>query len=125
VGETRSAGKSFDIPKKLIWEAYLKVSGNKGAAGVDRQSLAEFEQDLRNNLFKLWNRMSSGSYFPGPVKAVPIPKPGGGTRILGVPTIADRIAQTAVAMILEPEVDPVFHADSYGYVCPEQEGSLM
>jgi RNA-directed DNA polymerase len=115
VGETRSAGKSFDIPKKLIWEAYLKVSGNKGAAGVDGQTLAEFEQDLRNNLFKLWNRMSSGSYFPGPVKAVPIPKSGGGTRILGVPTIVDRIAQTAVAMILEPQVDPVFHPDSYGY----------
>ena len=115
MGETRSAGKSFDIPKMLIWEAYLKVSGNKGAAGVDGQSLAEFEQDLRNNLFKLWNRMSSGSYFPGPVKAVPIPKSNGGTRILGVPTINDRIAQTAVAMILEPEVDPLFHADSYGY----------
>ncbi|KJE20034.1 Retron-type reverse transcriptase [Frankia torreyi] len=115
MGETRSAGKSFDIPKMLIWEAYLKVSGNKGAAGVDGQSLTEFEQDLRNNLFKLWNRMSSGSYFPEPVKAVSIPKPDGGTRILGVPTIADRIAQTAVAMILEPGVDPVFHADSYGY----------
>ncbi|WP_131773951.1 MULTISPECIES: group II intron reverse transcriptase/maturase, partial [Protofrankia] len=115
MGETRPAGKSFDIPKTLIWEAYLKVNGNKGAAGVDGQSLAEFEQDLRNNLFKLWNRMSSGSYFPEPVKAVSIPKPDGGTRILGVPTIADRIAQTAVAMILEPDVDPVFHADSYGY----------
>jgi RNA-directed DNA polymerase len=115
VGETRSAGKSFDIPKSLIWKAYLKVSGNKGAAGVDGQSLTEFEQDLRSNLFKLWNRMSSGSYFPASVKAVPIPKPGGGMRILGVPTIADRIAQTAVAMILEPAVDPVFHADSYGY----------
>ncbi|MGH7961963.1 MAG: reverse transcriptase domain-containing protein, partial [Candidatus Binatia bacterium] len=115
MGDTKSAGKSFDIPKKLIWEAYLKVSGNKGAAGVDGQSLAEFEQDLQNNLFKLWNRMSSGSYFPGPVKAVPIPKSGGGTRILGVPTVTDRIAQTAVAMILEPEVDPLFHSDSYGY----------
>jgi retron-type reverse transcriptase len=77
--------------------------------------LAEFERDLQNNLFKLWNRTSSGGYFPGSVKAVPIPKPGVGTRILGAPTIADRIAQTAVAMILEPEADPVFHADSYGY----------
>jgi retron-type reverse transcriptase len=86
VGETRSAGKSFDIPKSLIWEAYLKVSGNKGAAGIDGQSLTEFEQDLRNNLFKLWNRMSSGSYFPGPVKAVPIPKSNGGTRMLPLPT---------------------------------------
>ncbi|SNQ50406.1 Group II intron reverse transcriptase/maturase [Frankia canadensis] len=113
--ETRPAGKSFDIPKTLIWKAYLKVSGNKGAAGIDGQSLTEFEQNLRNSLFKLWNRMSSGSYFPEPVKAVSIPKSDGGTRILGVPTIADRIAQTAVAMILEPEVDPVFHPDSYGY----------
>ncbi|WP_261574225.1 group II intron reverse transcriptase/maturase [Frankia gtarii] len=115
MGETKPAGKSFGIPKTLIWEAYLKVSGNKGAAGIDGQTLADFEQDLRNNLFKLWNRMSSGSYFPEPVKAVSIPKPDGGTRILGVPTIADRIAQTTVAMILEPEVDPVFHPDSYGY----------
>jgi RNA-directed DNA polymerase len=115
VDETKSVEKSFDIPKSLIWEAYLKVSGNKGAAGVDGQSLAEFEQNLRNNLFKLWNRMSSGSYFPEPVKAVSIPKSAGGTRILGVPTVADRIAQTAVAMILEPDVDPAFHADSYGY----------
>ena len=77
--ETRSVEKSFDIPKSLIWEAYLKVSGNKGAAGVDGQSLTEFEQNLRNNLFKLWNRMSSGSYFPETVKAVPIPKSAGGT----------------------------------------------
>jgi RNA-directed DNA polymerase len=77
VGETKSACKSFDVPKTLIWEAYLKVSSNKGVAGVDGQSLAEFEQDLQNNLFKLWNRMSSGSYFPGSVKAVPIPKNGG------------------------------------------------
>ena len=113
--ETKSARKPFDIPKTLIWKAYLKVKGNKGAAGVDGQSLAEFEQDLRNNLFKLWNRMSSGSYFPAPVKAVSIPKSGGGVRVLGVPTIADRIAQTAVAMVLEPSVEPVFHNDSYGY----------
>ncbi|WP_345482614.1 reverse transcriptase domain-containing protein, partial [Actinopolymorpha pittospori] len=115
MGETRSAGKSFDIPRTLIWKAYLKVSDNKGVAGVDGQSLAEFEEDLQNNLFKLWNRMSSGSYFPAPVKAVPSPKPDGGTRILGVPIIADRIAQTAVAMILEPDVGPVFNSDSYGY----------
>ena len=124
MGETKSARKPFDIPKMLIWKAYLKVKDNKGAAGVDGQSLAEFEQDLRNNLFKLWNRMSSGSYFPAPVKAVSIPKSGGGVRVLGVPTIADRIAQTAVAMVLEPDVDPVFHDDSYGYVCPEQGGEL-
>ncbi|MGH3908183.1 MAG: reverse transcriptase domain-containing protein [Pseudonocardiaceae bacterium] len=115
MGETQSARKPFDIPKTLIWKAYLKVKGNKGAAGVDAQFLAEFEQDLRNNLFKLWNRMSSGSYFPAPVKAVSIPKSGGGVRVLGVPTIADRIAQTAVTMTLEPKVEPVFHDDSYGY----------
>jgi len=115
MGGTRLAGKAFDIPKTLIWEAYLKVNGNKGAAGIDGQSLAEFEQDLRNNLYKLWNRMSSGSYFPEPVKAVSISKSDGGVRILGVPTIADRIAQTAVAMVLEPAVDQVFHTDSYGY----------
>jgi RNA-directed DNA polymerase len=83
VDETKSVRKPFDIPKTLIWKAYLKVKANKGAAGVDGQSLAEFEQDLRNNLFKLWNRMSSGSYFPAPVKAVSIPKSGGGVRVLG------------------------------------------
>lgn len=114
--ETRPSGKAFDIPKQLIWEAYQKVKANKGAAGIDGQSLAEFAQDEKNNLYKLWNRMSSGSYFPPPVKAVEIPKAGRtGVRVLGVPTVADRIAQTAVAMTLEPEVEPVFHPDSYGY----------
>jgi len=113
--ETRSAGKPFDIPKMLVWNAYQKVKANKGAAGVDGQSLVEFGQDEKNNLFKLWNRLSSGSYFPPPVKAVEIPKSGGGARILGVPTVADRIAQTAVAMVLEPDVERIFHQDSYGY----------
>ncbi|MQA16088.1 MAG: group II intron reverse transcriptase/maturase, partial [Pseudonocardiaceae bacterium] len=114
--ETRSSGRAFDIPKRLIWEAYLKVKSNRGAAGVDAQSLADFAQDEKNNLYKIWNRMSSGSYFPPPVKAVEIPKAGGrGVRVLGVPTVADRIAQTAVAMVLEPEVEPMFHPDSYGY----------
>ncbi|MFD8215497.1 group II intron reverse transcriptase/maturase [Streptomyces sp. NPDC059697] len=113
--ETRSAGKPFDIPKRLIWNAYLKVKANRGAAGVDGQSLAEFEQDEKNNLYKLWNRLSSGSYFPPPVRAVEIPKAGGGTRSLGVPTVADRIAQTVVAMTLEPDVEQIFHQDSYGY----------
>lgn len=112
---TRSSGKSFDIPKQLIWDAYVKVKANKGAAGVDRQSLADFEQDEKNNLYKIWNRMSSGTYFPPPVKAVEIPKADGGVRTLGVPTVADRIAQTAVAMMLEPQVEPMFHPDSYGY----------
>ncbi len=107
--------KPFDIPRRLVWEAYQKVAANKGAAGVDGQSIAEFEQDLKGNLFKLWNRLSSGSYFPPPVRGVEIPKKAGGTRMLGVPTVADRIAQTVVCMVLEPETEPVFHADSYGY----------
>jgi RNA-directed DNA polymerase len=110
-----SLGKAFDIPKALVWEAYLKVRANKGAAGVDRQSLADFAQDEKKNLYKIWNRMSSGSYFPPPVRAVEIPKAGGGVRVLGVPTVADRIAQTVVAMTLEPMVESIFHQDSYGY----------
>ena len=85
------------------------------ALGVDGQSVEQFEQDLRNNLYRLWNRMSSGSYFPPPVKAVEIPKASGGVRILGIPTVADRIAQTVVAMYLERLVEPIFHPDSYGY----------
>jgi group II intron reverse transcriptase/maturase len=108
--------KSFQIPKELVWEAYRRVKANKGAAGVDGQSISDFEADLRNNLYKIWNRMSSGTYFPPPVKAVEIPKPhGGGTRILGVPTVADRIAQTVVALRLEPRTEFIFHPDSYGY----------
>jgi group II intron reverse transcriptase/maturase len=115
VGATLSE-KPFDIPKQLIWEAYQKVRMNRGAAGVDEQSLADFAQDEKKNLYKIWNRMSSGSYFPPPVKAVEIPKAGGnGVRLLGVPTVSDRIAQTAVAMVLEPAVEPIFHRDSYGY----------
>ena len=108
--------KPFAIPKQLVWEAYRRVAANKGAAGVDGQDLAEFEADLEGNLYKIWNRMSSGSYFPPPVRAVEIPKPhSSGTRMLGVPTIADRIAQSVVAAYLEPLVEPRFHQDSYGY----------
>ena len=108
--------KSFAIPKQLVWEAYRRVAANKGAPGVDGQALEEFEADLGNNLYKVWNRMSSGSYFPLPVRAVEIPKPHSpGTRVLGVPTVADRIAQTVAAMYLEPLVEPRFHQDSYGY----------
>jgi group II intron reverse transcriptase/maturase len=108
--------KPFAIPKQLVWEAYRRVAANKGAPGVDGQALDEFEADLRDNLYKIWNRMSSGSYFPPPVRAVEIPKPhGGGVRVLGVPTISDRIAQTVAAMQLEPLVEPRFHPDSYGY----------
>jgi RNA-directed DNA polymerase len=115
VSESRSQGKPFEIPKQMVWEAYQRVKANKGAAGVDGQTVGQFEQDLGNNLYRLWNRMSSGSYFPPPVKAVEIPKASGGVRILGVPTVADRIAQTVVAMYLERLVEPIFHPDSYGY----------
>jgi RNA-directed DNA polymerase len=114
--DTLRTGKAFDISKDLVWKAYLKVKANMGAAGIDGQSLADFAQDEKNNLYKIWNRMCSGSYFPPPVKAVEIPKAGGrGTRVLGVPTVSDRIAQTVVTMVLEPLVEPVFHPDSYGY----------
>ena len=107
--------KPFEISKQSVWEAYQQVRANKGAAGVDDQTLAEFEQDLKGNLYKIWNRMSSGSYFPPPVKAVEIPKKSGGVRILGVPTVADRIAQTVVKLHFEPKVEPIFAPDSYGY----------
>ena len=113
---TRPKDKSFAIPKLLVWEAWRQVKANKGAPGVDGQDLDEFENDLENNLYKVWNRMSSGTWFPPPVRAVEIPKPhGDGVRLLGVPTIADRVAQTTVAMFLEPLVEPRFHPDSYGY----------
>lgn len=107
--------KPFDVPKRLVWEAYKRVKANRGAAGVDGQSLAEFENGLEDNLYKVWNRMASGSYFPPPVRLVEIPKGGGGTRPLGIPTVGDRIAQAAVKMVLEPLVEPHFHEDSYGY----------
>jgi RNA-directed DNA polymerase len=116
VGEQESSGKPFGISKWEVWQAYQKVAANKGAAGVDGVSLAEFESDLRGNLYKIWNRMSAGSYFPPPVRAVEIPKAhGAGTRMLGIPTIGDRIAQTVVAARLEAAVEPKFHPDSYGY----------
>jgi retron-type reverse transcriptase len=107
--------KPFDIPKPMVWEAYRRVAANKGAPGVDGETLREFESDLKNNLYRVWNRMSSGSYFPPPVKAVEIAKPHGGVRVLGVPTVADRVAQTVVAMYLEERAEPKFHPDSYGY----------
>ncbi len=106
----------FVISKEVVWEAYLRVKANKGAAGVDKESIEDFEKGLKGNLYKVWNRLCSGSYMPPPVRMVEIPKPGGrGVRILGVPTVADRIAQTVVKMYLEPQVEPVFHPDSYGY----------
>lgn len=107
--------KPFNIPKKLFVQAYKLVKANAGAAGVDKQSLEDFEKNLKDNLYKLWNRMSSGSYFPPPVKAVPIPKKSGGERILGVPTVSDRIAQMVVKLIFEPCVESHFLTDSYGY----------
>jgi RNA-directed DNA polymerase len=107
-------GRSHVIPKQLVWDAWLKVKDNGGAAGADGITIEQFEEDLSGNLYRLWNRMSSGSYFPGPVRAVEIPKKGG-TRVLGIPNVVDRVAQTAAAMALEPSVEPMFHEDSYGY----------
>jgi RNA-directed DNA polymerase len=111
----RTTGKPFSIDKKQVYEAYKAVKSNAGSAGVDGQTIEQFEADLQNNLYKLWNRMSSGSYFPPPVRAVSIPKKSGGQRILGVPTVADRVAQMVVKQLIEPELDPIFLADSYGY----------
>src|SRR5574341_2548779 len=107
--------KPFAISKQLVWEAYKRIRANRGAAGVDGVSLAAFEEDLKGNLYKVWNRMSSGSYFPPPVKLVEIAKEDGGKRPLGIPTVSDRVAQTVAKMVLEPCVEPVFHPDSYGY----------
>ena len=108
-------GKPFEISKHRVLDAYKRVKANRGAAGIDEISLAEFEKDLKNNLYKIWNRMSAGSYFPPAVKAVEIPKKSGGKRILGVPTVADRIAQMTVKLYFEEMVEPHFHQDSYGY----------
>ena len=110
-----SRAKPFSISKALLWEAWQRVKANKGAPGIDGQSIEEFEADEKNHLYLIWNRMSSGSYIPPAVKAVPIPKKSGGVRLLGVPTVADRVAQTAVTLQLEPILEPLFHADSYGY----------
>src|SRR2546429_102043 len=112
--ELTAPDKPFTISKRAVWEAYEKVKANKGAPGVDTVSIEDFEKDLKKNLYKIWNRMSSGTYFPPAVKAVEIPKPGG-TRILGVPTVADRIAQTVVALTLEARTEAIFHDDSFGY----------
>ena len=107
--------KPFNISKHAVFAAFESVKENQGTYGIDEQSISEFEKDLKNNLYKLWNRMSSGTYFPKPVRAVAIPKKNGGTRILGIPTVEDRIAQTTAKIYLEPCVEPIFYEDSYGY----------
>jgi RNA-directed DNA polymerase len=114
--ELKSSAKPFAISKREVWEAYEQVKANNGAPGADGVTLEAFEKDLKRNLYKIWNRMSSGSYVPPPVAAVEVPKPHGeGVRVLGVPTVADRVAQTVVARRLEGKVEPIFHPDSYGY----------
>ena len=116
MSEPKSNGKPFAVSKRLVWEAWRRVKANDGAEGVDEESIQAFEANLRGNLFKVWNRMSSGSYMPPPVRAVEIPKKSGrGVRTLGVPTVADRVAQTVARLYLEPAVEPMFHPDSYGY----------
>src|SRR6201994_1249867 len=112
---TVTTNKPFHIVKKRVDEAYKAVRSNRGAAGVDGQTLEQFDEDLGGNLYRIWNRMSSGSYFPPPVRAVSIPKKSGGERILGVPTVADRVAQMVVKLVIEPILGPIFLADSYGY----------
>ena len=110
---SKTAGKAFDIPKALVVKAWQRVRSNNGAPGVDGAAIENFERDLQANLYKIWNR--SGSYFPPPVRQVRIPKPDGGIRVLGVPTVADRLAQTVVAMVLEHRAERVFLPGSYGY----------
>lgn len=113
--ESGASGKSVDISKREVWEAYKRVRANKGAAGIDGQTLETFEADLKGNLYKVWNRLRSGSYFPPPVREVPIPKKSGGVRMLGIPTVADRVAQTVIKARIERVLDPIFDSDSYGY----------
>ena len=110
-----STTKPYVISKSLVMTAYKLVKANKGTAGVDQQTLDDFDLNLKDNLYKIWNRMSSGSYFPPAILAVPIPKKTGGERLLGVPTVSDRIAQMVVKLTFEPLVEPYFHSDSYGY----------
>lgn len=107
--------KSFTISKHLVMEAWMQIKSNGGSAGIDKQSIEDFEKNLKDNLYRIWNRMSSGSYMPSAVKLVEIPKSGGGKRPLGIPTVSDRIAQMVVVKVLEPKLEPIFHNDSYGY----------
>ena len=107
--------KPYKISKQVVWSAYKRVKANRGSAGIDGQIIEEFEENLKDNLYKIWNRMSSGCYFPPPVKLVEIPKKTGGKRGLGIPTVEDRVAQMVVKLYFEPKVEPIFHKDSYGY----------
>lgn len=113
--ESMTESKAFAISKLLVWQAYLQIKKNGGAAGVDGKSLKSFDENRNENLYKIWNRLSSGSYFPPPVKGVSIPKKSGGERVLGIPTVSDRIAQMAIKKVLEPILEPIFDKDSYGY----------
>jgi RNA-directed DNA polymerase len=113
--ELTTSTKSFAISKRQVWQAWKRVRANRGAAGIDQESIAGFEKNLSRNLYTIWNRMASGSYFPPPVKEVGIPKKGGGVRVLGVPTVADRVAQTVAKESLEEVLEPHFDPDSYGY----------
>lgn len=114
-GGTLELTKPFEISKLWVLDAYHRVKANKGAAGIDGQTLEDFEKDLKNNVYRIWNRLSSGSYFPPAVKAVPIPKKSGGERLLGVPTVSDRVAQMVVKMQLEPQLEKLFDENSFGY----------
>ena len=113
--EPMMATKPFAISKRMVWEAYHAVKANQGAPGADGQSVEAFERNLSRNLYRLWNRLCSGSYFPPPVLQVEIPKSDGGVRVLGIPTVGDRVAQTVVATQLRPVTEREFHPDSYGY----------
>lgn len=113
--ELEKSTKSFAITKRMVYEAWKRVKANRGSAGIDEETIARFEEGLAGNLYKLWNRLASGSYFPPPVKEVRIPKLSGGVRVLGVPTVADRVAQAVVKEHFEPLVEPHFDPDSYGY----------
>lgn len=107
--------RAFELSKQLVWQAYKLVKARKGAGGIDEVSMSDFEINLKGNLYKIWNRLSSGTYFPPPVMAVEIPKKNGGKRTLGIPTIGDRVAQMVIRLSFEGKVEPVFHKDSYGY----------
>ena len=115
IREEPTKAKPYEISKRVVWEAWKRVKANRGAAGIDEETIQVYEVNLKDNLYKLWNRMSSGSYFPPPVRTVEIPKKDGGRRALGIPTVSDRIAQTVVKLYLEPQMEPCFHPDSYGY----------